>query len=161
MALFALIWKMWFGDRDDRAFGATLLFAVVRGDGTAQLFQLGDGLVGWLLEDGTFHRLQDCDSGFGNLTCGVGDAAKSSAWRHVSIQAKPNWRVIVLATDGVADDLRKDALPSFLDLLAAEAISNGASKTRAWLRSEFRNWPTPKHLDDKTLTICWRKPSNA
>lgn len=161
MALFALMWKMWLGDRDVREFGATLLIAVIRNDGEAQLFQLGDGLVGWLLEDETFHRLQDRESGFSNLTCGVGDATKSSAWRHACLKAEPDWRVIVLATDGVADDLREDALPSFLGLLATEAISNGAAETRAWLRSEFRNWPTPKHLDDKTLAICWRKPSNA
>lgn len=161
MALFALMWKMWLGDRDARPFGATLLFAVVREDGTAHVFQLGDGLVGWLLEDGTFHRLRDRDSGFGNLTCGVADAGESTAWRDASIKAVPQWRAIVLATDGVADDLREDALPSFLGLLAAEAISNGAGKTRAWLRSEFKNWPTPNHLDDKTLTICWRNLSNA
>jgi len=159
-SLFAVMWKIWLGDRDARAFGATLLLVLIRPDGGAALFQLGDGLVAWLMKDGSFHQLQAHETGFGNLTSGVGEAGNPAVWRHASIKADSDWRAILTATDGVADDLRKETLPAFVSLLADEATTNGIEKTRDWLRSEFRNWPTPKHLDDKTLGLCWRAPSN-
>ena len=61
---------------------------------------------------------------------------------------------MVLATDGVADDLAPERLDEFTDWLAND-IGRLSPPTARWRRlcRELRAWPVPHHLDDKTVAV--------
>ncbi len=144
------LWRLRLGDVDPSAYAATVLFAGIRPDGSGAAFQLGDGLLCWEEADGTFRRLSGSPKSFGNETPALGPGNNGPLWSHAPIS---DWASILLATDGVADDLREEGLPSFLKTMATEVSNQDRNSAQRWLRSELRNWATPNHLDDKTIAI--------
>ena len=58
-----------------------------------------------------------------------------------------------LATDGISDDLVPEKLDGFCNWLVSSF--GDISPSRRWRRlaAELRAWPTPGHLDDKTLAV--------
>ena len=70
--------------------------------------------------------------------------------------------VIRHLTDGIADDLRPDKLGKFAKWLREEIARKPRAKRVSTLRQALREWPTPGHLDDKTVAdAAWRFPSPA
>jgi hypothetical protein len=61
----------------------------------------------------------------------------------------------LLASDGVADDLRPGHIPALMDHLVQHLGPMDRRSRATALRSELRNWPTPGHQDDKTLAMMW------
>ena len=138
--------------RDESA--TTCLFAVITADRRLLLAQLGDGLV-LLSKAGSMTTLEPSAERFGNVTTGLGIASDLREWR---IHLEPRLHedtAVLLATDGVADDLLLERRASFLEFLVARfgALPSG-SRGRALAR-ELRSWPTPRHWDDKTLVVIW------
>ncbi len=138
--------------RDESA--TTCLFAVATKDGRLLLAQLGDGLVMLQTPKGTT-TLEPPAERFGNATTGLGIAADVREWR---LHLEPNFAgtaSILLATDGVADDLVPERRSEFLNFLVTEyGCRPAAARTRAIVK-ELRDWPTPRHLDDKTVAVLW------
>jgi hypothetical protein len=66
----------------------------------------------------------------------------------------------VLATDGVADDLISEKLDAFCNWLVDDFLDLNPLKRWRRLQTELRNWPTPGHIDDKTLAVL-RVPAMA
>jgi hypothetical protein len=66
-------------------------------------------------------------------------------------------KTVVLASDGVADDLDPDRLDDFLEWLTRDL--GRLSPVDRWrqLCRELRNWPVPHHIDDKTLAVLHDK----
>ena len=91
--------------------------------------------------------------GFSNETTGLGVSSGLRAWQIVELPPTRQDRMAVLATDGISDDLIPEKLDGFCEWLA-EAFHglSGAERSRALAR-ELRAWPTPGHLDDKTLAV--------
>lgn len=138
--------------RDQSA--TTCLFAVVTNDGRLLLAQLGDGLVMLQTPSGTT-TLEPPTDRFGNATTGLGIAADVREWR---FHLEPNFAgtaTILLATDGVADDLVPEKRAEFLNFLVTQyGPRPAAARTRA-IAKELRDWPTPRHRDDKTVAVLW------
>jgi hypothetical protein len=68
-----------------------------------------------------------------------------------------NGMAVLLASDGVSDDLLPEKRAGFVDWLLKEVVSEpkpGLSLTRA-----LRDWPVPRHLDDKTVVLLWEQPN--
>ena len=61
---------------------------------------------------------------------------------------------LLLATDGVSDDLVPERVGDLIAWLTGE-LAQTAHPGRSLAR-ELRAWPVPKHLDDKTLVVLWR-----
>ena len=59
----------------------------------------------------------------------------------------------MLVTDGIADDLRPDKLDAFVKWLRDEIGRKPKNERLTALRRALREWPTPAHLDDKTLAV--------
>lgn len=134
----------------------TCLFAVSVRDGRLLLAQLGDGLVMLKTPSGTT-ALEPPSERFGNATTGLGIAADIREWR---IHLEPRFAgigTILLATDGVADDLLPEKRTDFLDFLVSQYGSLPAPARRRALAKELRNWPTPRHCDDKTVAVLWNE----
>jgi serine/threonine protein phosphatase PrpC len=134
----------------------TCLFAVATKDGRLLLAQLGDGLVMLQTPKGTT-TLEPPAERFGNATTGLGIASDLREWR---LHLEPNFAgtaSILLATDGVADDLVPEKRSEFLNFLVTEYGSRpAAARTRA-IAKELRDWPTPRHRDDKTVAVLWNE----
>jgi len=138
--------------RDESA--TTCLFVVVTKDGRLLLAQLGDGLIMLKTPSGAT-TLEPPTERFGNATTGLGIAADIREWR---LHLEPKFTgvaTILLATDGVADDLVPEKRAEFLNFLVTKyGPRPAAARTRA-ITKELRDWPTPRHRDDKTVAVLW------
>lgn len=133
----------------------TCLFAVASTDGRLVLAQLGDGLAAVRRPGGELVTLEPPDDRFTNQTTALGVASSLAEWRvHEEARAEPGTSVL-LATDGVADDLQPARRGAFIAYLRDELgrlppVARGRRLVR-----ELRNWPVPNHRDDKTLALLW------
>lgn len=138
--------------RDESA--TTCLFAVVTKDGRLLLAQLGDGLVMLKTPKGTM-TLEPPAERFGNATTGLGIASDVREWR---LHLEPNFTgaaSILLATDGVADDLLPEKRSDFLNFLVMNYGHRPATARTRAIAKQLRDWPTPRHRDDKTVAVLW------
>jgi len=132
----------------------TCLFAVVTKDERLLLAQLGDGLVMLKTPQGDT-ILEPPSDRFGNTTTGLGIAANVREWR---FHFEPHFTgpaSILLATDGVADDLLPEKRADFLTFLTNQYGKQPAPQRSHAIANQLRAWPTPKHLDDKTVAVLW------
>lgn len=137
----------------------TCLLAGISTQGALVVAALGDGLA--LVdsdEDGedivTAER-----TGFGNETEALGNVSSGHAWR-VFVRPRINrGTVILLATDGVADDLLPDRRGSFARELVASYGSLAPMERVVALWRALQEWPTPGHSDDKTVAVLWSPES--
>ena len=147
-----LFWRARIAPLTQDECACTCLFAVVGPDGAGVAAQLGDGLLA--IHDGsTMSALSSRDSeAFVNETTGLGLTTRLAAWRTAAVPAGS--RCIVLCTDGVSDDLIPEKLPEFLEWLERDVRAMREPQRRHFLARSLRDWPTPKHLDDKTIAVA-------
>lgn len=128
---------------------ATCLFALAHTCGQVHVAAIGDGLA--LLR--TRRRLEwivgPRSNGFANETAALGH---SRPWTSRSFPCAGG-EVVVLATDGVADDLLPERIDDFVQWLMDDFASMAPSQRWRALQRELKNWPTPHHNDDKTLVV--------
>mgnify|MGYP006424774219 CR=1 FL=1 len=138
---------------------ATCLFAVVLASGKLVLAQLGDGIVALREPDGIVTRLTPPKTGFGNETTGLGVARSTKEWSVMTRSNLLEGTAILLASDGIADDLKPDRISDFIQVLIKEFAPLPPRKRYHAIASELRQWTTENHLDDKTLAILFAKPT--
>ncbi|HPQ71351.1 MAG TPA: PP2C family serine/threonine-protein phosphatase [bacterium] len=132
----------------------TCLFALALNKGKWIVGGIGDGLA--LVKtghDSIIEVIGPRDTGFGNETQGLGTTSGIKAWRLTQLPPSDSARFAVLATDGVADDLLPEKLDAFCLWLLESFLTLKPIARWRQLAKELRAWPTPKHLDDKTLAV--------
>ena len=137
----------------------TCLFAVASPDGRLVLAQLGDGLVAMLKTSGEFVTLEPSGDRFSNQTTGLGVATSLADWRLYAEPMLEPRTTILLATDGISEDLKPTRRSEFVAHLRNDLGSMPAAMRWRRLTRELRNWPVPHHRDDKTLALLWRGAS--
>jgi serine/threonine protein phosphatase PrpC len=138
---------------------ATCLLAVVTPKNELIMAQLGDGIA-VLKENNQEITILNHNKNFGNQTTALGVAKSTKEW---SIMIKPHFSVdsvVLLATDGIADDLISDKIGEFIKVILDDFGNLSPHKRGYLLANELKNWATPNHLDDKTLAILWHRPHN-
>jgi serine/threonine protein phosphatase PrpC len=136
------------------ACATTCLFAVVTKDGRLLLAQLGDGLVMLKTPQGTT-TLEPPSDRFGNATTGLGIAADVREWRFHFESHFTGAASILLATDGVSDDILSEKRTDFLTFLINQYGAQPPLQRAHSIAKQLRAWPTPRHLDDKTVAVLW------
>ena len=121
-------------------------------NGSGIAAQLGDGLVLIRTDDGVSSMTSRACSDFGNETRALGSTARVSDWRTVELDRRP--RSLVLCTDGVGDDINPNELASFTAWLVHEVRLEPTRRRHQTLARALRAWPTPHHVDDKTIAVC-------
>lgn len=116
------------------------------GDGLA-LFQSGDEPVQFL----STRRSSD----FVNETLALGVNHRLGDWIQVRLPKPGKPWIAALVTDGVADDLNPQKLDAFMKWLRHDIARKSRVTRSAALRSALRDWPTPDHLDDKTIAVLF------
>ena len=151
--LVEVLWRLRLHPTAPGSAATTCLLALATVDGRYIVGGVGDGLV--LVRTGRALQVVIGDRGddFTNETEGLGVSTGPRAWKLAELQPTDAERIAVLATDGVADDLLPERLDGFCDWLISSFSSLPARARHSRLVSELRAWPTPGHLDDKTLAI--------
>lgn len=147
------LWNMQVAALGRDACATTCLFGAVLADGRIALGRLGDGLAAVQSEAG-FVELPAGDAAFGNMTTGLGIASDLRAWQ-VRVMPPQGAVALLLATDGVADDLLPGRRAPFLAHLIREHGRREPARRGPSLAAALRAWPTPRHLDDKTIAVMW------
>ncbi|MGY0193512.1 PP2C family serine/threonine-protein phosphatase [Leptothrix sp. BB-4] len=144
----------------DRADGAatTLLIAACNAKGQVRTWQLGDGMV-LIRSQGEVRALTPPRSGFGNETRALGIDRAWSAWSTHEFELSRVGDMVVLMTDGVADDIDARSLPTFPQALHRRVSGLSRRRARRWLTHELTHWGTPGHSDDKSLALIFKKGS--
>lgn len=151
------MWNIRVYQKGRQASATTCQFAVVTPDQRLILAQLGDGVI-VLRSESDQIVLESNDRDFSNMTTGLGVSSDIRDWRIRSLPLTAG-TIVMLATDGIADDLEPGKRFQFLDYLMAEfTCLPVAARSRA-LAKALNAWPTPHHRDDKTIAVLWLTPN--
>ncbi len=155
LRLVHLFWGLRVLPNKEEDSAATCLFAVVVPSGKLTIAKLGDGIAAIRNADGSLEIVGDERQGFSNQTTGLGIAKSTKDWAVITKPCLLPDTAVLLATDGIADDLLGDRIGDFIHTLVTEFGSMAPLQRRHALERELRNWATPNHLDDKTLAVLW------
>lgn len=128
---------------------ATCLFALAHVHGQVLVAAIGDGLALLRTSRGLEWVVGPRAGGFANETAALGH---STSWMSRSFP-RTEGDVVVLATDGVADDLLPERIDGFVQWLMDDFASMAPGQRWRALQRELKEWPTPHHTDDKTLVV--------
>ena len=151
--LLEALWRLRLGRTLPDTAATTCLLYAEDDHGRAAQAQLGDGLIARRSADGSIAVHPSRSEGFG-LTHALGTPHTLADWSFAFVEPLIPREMLVLATDGVADDLQ----PGRVGDLAAWVVNELGPQRRPGqaLAHELRNWPVPHHQDDKTLLIMWK-----
>jgi serine/threonine protein phosphatase PrpC len=134
----------------------TLLVAACDARGRVRTWQLGDGLMLARI-DGAVRSLTPPRTGFSNETRALGVDKSWAAWSTHEFQMARVGDLVLLMTDGVADDLVPDAVDALPIALFKHLSRRTRRQQRQWMAHELTHWATPGHSDDKSLALIYQK----
>lgn len=134
--------------------GATCLVAWGMPGGEFRVLQLGDGLVVARpeLAQPLVGRGQ---SGFSNETTGLGLARHYADWQCTHGLLSEPGDGLLLMTDGISEDLERTE--GLVAAVTASVRGVGVRAGKMRLKHELEQWPTPRHGDDKTVAVVFRR----
>jgi hypothetical protein len=117
---------------------------------------LGDGLALLANEEGTIECISGRKTdGYANETVALGTPHKTTDWQVSLFPEITRYQTAILATDGVADDLRADKLDAFVEWIKS---AGKLKQPGRGVRRVLNRWPVKSHSDDKTIAaIIWNK----
>lgn len=129
--------------------GCTCQLAMLNPKGKGWIAQLGDGMTLVRHKD-EIAKFTEKKIGYGNETLVMGDGDLQSHWRKSKIDVSTSGDRLLIMTDGISEDILPQAEGKFIstfNLFFSKSRSEGQND----LTKELINWPTPHHLDDKTI----------
>lgn len=118
--------------------------------GVVRYFQLGDGRI--IAPD---IQVKDDGTNFGNETTGLGVSEKYSDWFVGELKLEKG-RGLAIMTDGISEDLEEGCENQLLASLIGSMKGISSRRAKKTLVQELNDWPTPNHLDDKTIAVVIR-----
>jgi len=134
----------------------TCLLAYASENGRLSVVGLGDGIALIRKPDGQLIKVIDRSADFSNQTKSLGQPHKLDDWKTCNIDCFEPGMAVLLATDGIADDLEPGKLSELIPWITQEYGTLPPSKRFISLHKTLHNWPTPFHKDDKTLALLYR-----
>lgn len=119
------------------------------------LAQLGDGMVAVCGAEETFLPFGLPEKEFDNVTDGLGRDFSLPPWKW-TIMPVDEVSGILLATDGVADDLEENHVGAFVREIMDAARTDGPASVEKELTEILESWPVAGHSDDKTIAGIFR-----
>ena len=152
-------WLQYIAPFSPASCGATCLFAVQTG---AAIFigMLGDGMIAVCKKNGLPPVIltDDKEHSFSNYTYSLQETFIPQYWK-TAVADSADCTAVVLCTDGISDDLMPDKRLLFAEeLYETYAAMQSKERTRS-IKAWLKNWPVPKHTDDKTIACLFRKDS--
>ena len=150
-------WNLLIGDSsfDKKDCLTTCLFAYIDKIGKRIILgQLGDGLLLFKSNEKTVFVKSLDDY---NYTKSLGSSKSYSDWNIKNIDYDINNFIVLVATDGISEDLVENREGEFAESLVQELLKHKKNKRNNYLKQLLANWPTKFHTDDKTICIAWEK----
>lgn len=146
-------WKSHLGERKPEECSATCLFALATKN-KIFIARLGDGMICSIGKSNEKDiLLSDNKAGsFSNETFSLSNSNLINLWEYKSLPIS-DYKSILISTDGISSDLQTGSEIKFSkDLI--ESLQNKLYFTKKRVLSKLmKNWPVPKHSDDKTIAI--------
>lgn len=114
---------------------------------------IGDGMVLVNYDDLVCKDYIDKGDLFSNVTnsmCSL-NVSEQLSFEIVSIESYKNYTVVIISTDGIADDLIPEKKLTLPDYFKETIDNNGMDALQEELQDWISNWETEGHSDDKTL----------
>ena len=128
----------------------TCLICWGNSSGAVRYFQLGDGRI---IAPGI--QVKDDGANFGNETTGLGVSEKYSDWFFGELMLEKG-QGLAMMTDGISEDLEVGCESQLLASLVGSMKGLTTRRAKKSLVQELCDWPTPNHLDDKTIAVAIR-----
>ncbi len=157
LQLIHFYWNLLIGDSDFKKKDCltTCLFAYVdKLDRRIILGQLGDGILLFESKEETILVKSSDDY---NFTKSLGSSKSFDDWNLKSFSFDINDFTLLIATDGVSEDLVENKETEFAKSLIQEILKLKRNIRNNYLKQLLENWPTKFHSDDKTICIAWEK----
>jgi hypothetical protein len=140
----------------------TLLFAFRFRTGRLLVGGVGDGLAAVLHPDlpGRCRVIERPGGEFGE-TYSLSSAGGIAHWCIEEFCDESGCHAVILATDGVANDLIVSRLYDLGQWLRGEYENVSSRRWRTGLRDILNDWPTPGSVDDRSLALLWHSGGNA
>ncbi len=155
LQLIHFYWNLLIGDSDFKKKDCltTCLFAYVdKLDRRIILGQLGDGILLFESKEETILVKSSDDY---NFTKSLGSSKSFDDWNLKSFSFDINDFTLLIATDGVSEDLVENKETEFAESLIQKMLKLKRNKRNIYLKQLLENWPTKFHSDDKTICIAW------
>lgn len=132
---------------------ATCLFALATKN-KIFIARLGDGMVCSIGKTPDTDKLlfDNKNSTFSNETCSLSNTNLLSLWEYKSLPIN-DYKAVLISTDGISTDLQSGSEIEFSKDLVDTLNSKNYLGKKLVLSRLMRNWPVPKHSDDKTIAI--------
>lgn len=157
LKLIELFWKTRIEPNAPSDCATTCLFAVTLPSGRLIAAGNGDGLIAVRKQDGDVDFVLGRHiTGFSNQTTALGSRFQADDWRLGILDSFEPGMALLLASDGIADDLLEERVGEFIFWLVREYAELPATARHNKLVRDLKNWPTPRHVDDKTLAVMYR-----
>ena len=155
LRLINAIWLAEISPHRSRECSSTCLFAILNGD-MILLGQLGDGLIIASSNNSNGKILNESkEDSFSNVTYSIRSNFQFEQWRYAFLNAS-DYKSVLLCTDGISDDLVPGTEHEFAKRIYEEYNDNIPRKRYYKILDWLKNWPTPRHSDDKTIA-CLNK----
>lgn len=122
--------------------------------------QMGDGMICINSADESLFSsdfiIDDKSDSFSNMTDAFSNNFDLSKFITKKLETK-YVKSIVMATDGISDDLKASLRISFSKSISEECAANKRRKNKKTLDDMLIDWPVPKHSDDKTIVVIINK----
>jgi len=150
-------WLLKIAPYEPRECATTCLFAI-RFNEKYLIAQLGDGLIAVCgkIENETILLQDNKDDSFSNFTYSLEREFRLEHWKTLTL-ATEQFDAVILCTDGISDDLLPDKQSDFAQELYLTYRKCTARKRRNELSRWLKNWPVPRHSDDKTVACLFKK----
>lgn len=132
--------------------GTTCIFCVYLYEQGLFLGQVGDGICSGFV-DGEPFVLAEKESDFSNLVHPLVVDCQPNLWKIIHFQGVASIE-LMLATDGVADDILPGKAPNFSRYLISLVAEFSEAERQNYLTDILQNWETPNSNDDKTIILC-------
>lgn len=129
--------------------GCTCQLAILNPKGKGWIAQLGDGMT-LVRHEGSIGKFTEEKEGYANETIAMGEVNLQPFWRKSKVDLSASGDRLLIMTDGISEDILPQAEEKFIqtfDLFFGTSRSKGQDS----LKKELTDWPTPHHLDDKTI----------
>ena len=139
-------------DAPSRVAGTTCIFCVLLNGTDMFLGQAGDGVCCGFIDNEPF-ILKNKNSDFANIVCPMFVGCSREAWSIMHFQGVSSTE-LMLATDGIADDILPGMEAAFARHLVSELERLPQQDRGAAVMEMLEHWETPNSFDDKTIALC-------
>jgi hypothetical protein len=155
LRLIKQLWEIRIAPGGINEYATTCVFAAALPNQGLLISGLGDGIAIVTQPGHPTDVIVERSGDFANQTGALGTPHKLDDWRYKLYGHPPAGTSVVLATDGVADDLRPDRLAELPTWMINTYGAMPRLKRHLALRRALVHWSTAGHQDDKTIAVLY------